>query len=289
MARPFRSSANVLFDTEVRRVSRLSPGFVRLTLTGAHLNQFAAHGLDQRIKILVPTGRYHSHFDDELVHESEWRRRWRDGADTDRPALRSYTISAVRPGQREVDIDFFVHASPGPASSWALTAKLGARLLVSGPSSRLTEQASGIQWSPGGAVQVLLAGDETAFPAIRGIASTLPPSIRTTIILEVGDPADADWLIRDLPGRSVSVYRRARSAGGFALLPAVEAWTRAAGADAAALGAGFYAWVATESSQVARVRALLQEAGIDPGRVHSQGYWNDRVRVDSPRWDVRLG
>jgi len=237
----------------------------------------------------VPTEEYPALFDDELLHESEWRRRWRHGADADRPALRSYTISAVRPGRREVDLDFYVHARPGPASSWAHTARVGARLLVSGPSSRLTDQPYGIQWSPGEAVQVLLAGDETAFPAIRGIASTLTSAIRTTIILEAGDPADADWLIRDLPGRSVSVHRRAPDAGGSALLPAVEAWTRVAGAGAAALGDGFYAWVATESTQVARLRVLLQSAGIEPGRVHSQGYWNDRVRADTPGGEVRTG
>ncbi|WEO76165.1 siderophore-interacting protein [Cryobacterium sp. SO2] len=288
-ARPFHSSANVLFDTVVRQVQRLSPGFLRITLTGAHLNQFAGHGLDQRVKILLPNGPYPAAFDHDLLPESEWRRRWRNTDAADRPALRSYTISTARPDHREVDLDFYVHARPGPASSWAETVQPGARLLVSGPSSRLSDQPYGIQFSPGTASRMLLAGDETAFPAIRGIASALGPSVRATIILEAGDPSDAAWLVADLPRHAVAVHRRGPDGSGSALMPAVAEWTRAVGADSAARGTDFYAWLATESAQVARLRDLLHGSGIDPARVHSQGYWNDRARAAEHRAEVRVG
>ena len=279
MPAPFHASANALFDTEVRQVRRLSPGFVRITLTGPQLNRFAAHGLDQRIKILVPFGAYPQVFDDELLHESEWRRRWRDLPGDARPALRSYTTSAVRPDLREVDLDFYVHARPGPASSWAAAATAGQRLLVSGPSSRLSENRYGIQWAPGTATRVLLAGDETAFPAIGGIVRALHPSTRATIMLETGESQDAAWLTPDLQPHRVSVHRRDPADGGSALLGAVAAWTRGPGAGAAALGGDFYAWLATESRQVSRLRDLLVGAGIGSERVHAQGYWNDRVRA----------
>ena len=280
MPAPFHASANALFHTEVRQVSRLSPGFVRITLAGAQLNRFAAHGLDQRIKILVPAGPYPAVFGDELLHESEWRRHWRDLSASDRPALRSYTTSAVRPDQREVDLDFYVHARPGPASSWAEAASVGQRLLISGPSSRLSEDRHGIQWSPGTATRVLLAGDETAFPAIRGIVSAMRPMIRATIILETGDPLDAAWLAREVRGHPVTVHRRgAADGGGSALRRAVAAWTRGAGSGAAVLGEDFYAWLATESRQVSALRGLLLGAGIAPAQVHAQGYWNDRPRT----------
>lgn len=279
MPLPFQASANALFHTEVRRVARLSPGFVRVTLTGAHLHQFAAHGLDQRIKILVPAGALPASLADELLHESEWRRRWRDIPAATRPVLRSYTTSSVRPEQREIDLDFYVHARPGPASSWALNARPGHRLLVSGPHSRLSDRPYGIQWSPGAATRVLLAGDETAFPAIRGIVTALHPSVRTTIMLEVGDPFDAAWLMQDLGTRPATVHLRNHPDRQSALVPAVQHWTRESGSAAAALGDTFYAWLATESGRVAQLRDLLHGAGIAPARVHSQGYWNERLRT----------
>jgi len=275
----FQSSPNALFDTEVRQVSPLSPGFLRITLTGAHLHRFAAHGLDQRIKILVPSGAYPATFDDDLLHESEWRRRWRELPAADRPALRSYTTSAVRPDLREIDLDFYVHARPGPASSWAVGARAGQRLLVSGPSSRLSNRRHGIQWSPGMATHLLLAGDETAFPAIRGIVAALHPTSRATVILEAGDPRDAAWLTAEIQGHAVTVLRREPAGGEPTLLRALEAWSGTSGAAAAARGDDFYAWLATESSQVSLLRTVLQGAGIVPDRVHSQGYWNDRART----------
>ena len=42
----FRTSPNVLFATVVTRVVRISPGFVRVTVTGPDLGVFAPYGLD---------------------------------------------------------------------------------------------------------------------------------------------------------------------------------------------------------------------------------------------------
>ena len=282
MTTPFQSSSNALFHTVVRQVDRLSPGFLRVTVGGDQLHRFAPYGLDQRIKILVPHEGYPAVFDDELLHESEWRRRWRDLPGADRPVLRSYTVSAVRPEHRGVDLDFYVHELPGPASDWAMRAVIGDRLLLSGPDVRLNDHRHGIQWAPGRAAEVLLAGDETAFPAIRGIALALRPAVHARILLEVGDPLDAVWLTDDLaalPGLTVTVHDRGTDSGGSALVRAVEDWTRQHGAAAAAAETGFYAWLATESSQVATLRDLLHRTEIRSDRVHSQGYWNSRARA----------
>ena len=132
------------------------------------------------------------------------------------------------------------------------------------------------------ATRVLLAGDETAFPAIRGIVSALHPLTRATIILEAGDPADAAWLTRDIRNHTVTVHRRGPADEGSALLRAVEAWSRAAGSGAGGLGDDFYAWLAAESRHVAQLRDLLFRTGISPERVHAQGYWNDRARDTAP-------
>lgn len=121
MTGAFDASPNALFETRVAAVGRVSPGFVRLTLHGPQLAHFVAHGPDQRIKLLVPQDRYPEAFAPraEPVPEREWRATWRELPDAGRPVLRSYTPSAVRTTDHEVDVDVFVHARPGPASRWA--------------------------------------------------------------------------------------------------------------------------------------------------------------------------
>ena len=128
----------------------------------------------------------------------------------------------------------------------------------------------------------MLAGDETAYPAIQGIARQLPPGVSADVILEAGDPADVDWLASSLDGHRVTVRRRGGVSGlrgGAALRDGIASWTRAHGQAAAAAGEDFYAWLATESSQVAQARDTLHQAGISLARIHAQGYWNDKLRT----------
>ncbi len=168
----------------------------------------------------------------------------------------------------------FCHARPGPASAWAAAARPGAAVLLSGPDVRRGNPDHGVQWDPGPATEVLITGDETALPAVRGILAALPPHHRARVLVEVGDPADAVGLAGAHPGVTVEVCRRP----GRSLLEAVTDWVGTHGAAAARLGDRFYTWNATESTRVARVRGLLHEAGVAPDRVHAQGYWHDRPR-----------
>jgi NADPH-dependent ferric siderophore reductase len=276
--RIFTASPNALFATRVVRAARLSPGFVRLTLAGPGLDRFAPYGLDQRVKILLgdPCPELAAG-----LPEREWRRVWRAVPEHRRPALRSYTAYAVRPADREIDLDFYVHDPAGPASDWALRAAPGDPLLVSGPDVTAGRPAHGIQWEPGPDVRrVLVAGDETAYPAIRGILTALPRHVVAHVLLEAADPADAATLgdVTHGPGRSVAVVLRDGAPGGTALSAAIARWARQHGPVAADLGAGFYAWAATESTRVRAVRDALHGAGLDPARVHTQGYWHDRPR-----------
>ncbi|WP_017539659.1 siderophore-interacting protein [Nocardiopsis halophila] len=275
----FTASPNVLFDTRVCAVRRPSPGFVRLTLTGPALDRFGPYGLDQRIKILVPPdGRIPEGLGGGLPSEAEWRARWRALPAPERPLMRSYTVAGVRPGDREVDVDFYLHDHPGPASALAVAARGGERVLLSGPDVRRGRPGHGIQWDPGPAGHVLIAGDEAAYPAIRGILASLAPSVRAEVVVEAGDPADAAWVARARPGCAPTVVPRAGEEPGAPLQQAIEAWAHGHGAAAAALGADFYAWTAAESTRVARMRDRLRAAGIAPGRIHAQGYWNAKGR-----------
>lgn len=220
--------------------------------------------------MLVPPGGYPSAFapSPEPVPESEWRACWRSLPTADRPALRTYTPSATRPEQQELDLDVFLHSPAGPASAWAAAAGIGERVLVSGPDTRRGRPAHGVQWRPGAATTVVLAGDEAALPALRGILATLGPDVRGHAFLEVDDPADAH-----LPAPHADVTVSVCVRGDRTLHAALDEWSRGHGDRAAAQQDGFYAWLATESTQVARLRTLLRDTGIPPDRIQAQGYW----------------
>lgn len=274
-------SPNVLFAATLRGAERIAPGFVRLALHGPELERLVPRGLDQRMKLLISQGCYPAELLEPLLPEAEWRRRWRALDPQTRPALRSYTVGAARPERGELDIDVYVHAEPGPASAWSLAARPGDPLLLSAPDARREWGLHGVQWRPGPAERMLLAGDETAYPAIAGILRSLAPGHRVDVVLEAGDRADVALVEPYLGGASLDVRMRAAGVpGGLPLERGVAAWAAEHGADAAALGERFFAWTATETGRVARIRSLLTAVGIRSDRAHAQGYWNDRPRSD---------
>ena len=136
-------------------------------------------------------------------------------------AMRTYTIREVRPGPRLV-VDFVLHLEPGasgPAAAWAATAAPGDTVGIIAP--RAGEVFGGIEWAPGGASRLLLAGDETAVPAISAILEQLPPDARGAAYLEV--PCAQDLLPLHAP-RGVDVRWLARDGRphGSLLAPAVR-------------------------------------------------------------------
>src|SRR3712207_604915 len=163
--RPYRVS--------VRRIERLSPSFSRVTFTGPDLVGFGTAGHDQRVKILLPlpgVGFDHLGVDDpDVIENGDWYLRWRDLPDHLRNPLRTYTVRAVRPEFAEVDIDFAAHGDIGPASAWVRRAAEGDQLVLVGPDAEGEDPRAGIEWAPGSATSLLLAGDETAVPAISAI------------------------------------------------------------------------------------------------------------------------
>ncbi|MFX5718523.1 SIP domain-containing protein, partial [Acinetobacter baumannii] len=80
----------------------------------------------------------------------------------------------------------------GPAGAWAEVAAIGDRILVVGPDARSEESAQGIDFHPGTAQRLLLAGDETAAPAICAILEGLGPGFVVDAFIEV--PTDDDAL-----------------------------------------------------------------------------------------------
>ncbi len=211
---PFR-----MFDVQVRRVEKLSPSFLRVTFTGHDLHEFADNGLDQRIKLVFPApdGGY-----EHLVRTGEWYAAWRAQPEERRNPLRTYTVRAVRPETSEVDIDLVLHGDAGPASRWALAARPGSEIVLLGPNDLWTGAHGGVEFSrPVRSHALLLAGDETAVPAIASILGSLPADEVGEVFLEV--PYEGDVLPVTAPaGVNVTWLAREGRAHGDLLVPAVR-------------------------------------------------------------------
>lgn len=284
----------------VKEARRLSPHFARITFTSPDFEVFGTDRRDQRVKLVLPDsdGRLCDigQEDPVAIDNGEWYTRWRDLPDEERMPFRTYTVRRIDPAALELDIDFVLHHDAGPAGEWAEVAGIGDRILVVGPDVRSEESAQGIDFHPGTAQRLLLAGDETAAPAICAVLEGLGSGFVVDAFIEVPTADDAlsvrtDARVRWLP--------RDDRPHGEALIEAVEAWTAASG-DVLARAAAprpqqlddidvdvdllwdspadaegeFYAWIAGESQTVKVLRRLLvQGCGVDRKRVAFMGYW----------------
>jgi NADPH-dependent ferric siderophore reductase len=191
----------------------------------------------------------------------------------ERPWVRSYTVRAHDRDRATVDVDFVLHEHAGPATRWALAARPGDTLGMFGPSPDfarpvpLTDSIAAAEW-------VLLAGDETALPAIGTLVEALPAGTHAVAYVEVADRDEEQrlhtrgdltlhWLHRGTtpPGR------------GTALLDAVR------GAD---LPTGEpFAWLAGEAGAVRALRRhLTRDRGFAKRAVEFSGNWRLRLSQD---------
>jgi NADPH-dependent ferric siderophore reductase len=284
------------FDVRVAAVHRLTPHFLRITFTGEDLDELASGGADQRMKLLFPLP------GDErpvLPDGDDWYAAWRALPADRRCPMRTYTVRAARPLQRELDVDVVLHGATGPASAWAETAQPGDEIVLVGPNARFPGAAGGVEWRPpAGGGALLLAGDETAVPAISAIAEALPVGTGARVVLEV--PTEADVLELDVPADVQLTWLPRRHGGterprGVLLRVAVEAAATDLGGrspsrdgddldpdepvwevpvDAPGRAGAPYVWLAGEAGVVTQLRRhLLREVGLDRRSVAFMGYW----------------
>jgi NADPH-dependent ferric siderophore reductase len=188
---------------------------------------------------------------------------WPDGAHG--VSLRSYTARRQDVVAAQVEIDFVLHGD-GPAAAWATAAAPGALLGVAG--------AGALGDRPAG--HLLLAGDETALPAISRILAAAPAGSRGLALLEVAGAAEEQSLTAPEGVTVRWLHRGATPPGESTLLAdAVAAVDRPDGDDV-------FAWVAAESAAVRTIRADLRGRwGLGRAQHHAIGYWR-RGRAMSP-------
>lgn len=249
---------------DVLRVSDVTPGMRRITLGGPELAAhtaangypvaaFRSDGFDDEFKIIL------KHPDVETAigpTQADGLLNW--PRDNPHMLFRTYTVRRWDPVAGELDVDFVNHGV-GPAATWAYRVQPGERVQIAGPKSS--------SLPPVGADWTLVAGDETALPAIGRWLEEWPDGARGQVFIEVAQPehrqelrvpdgVSLTWLSRDgaEPGTTTLLFDAIRDAPWW---------------DGTVL-----AWVAGETLTLTPIRRWLRnEKGLAKEAIDVTGYW----------------
>ncbi|MFZ2529909.1 MAG: siderophore-interacting protein [Rhodococcus sp. (in: high G+C Gram-positive bacteria)] len=181
--------------------------------------------------------------------------------------LRTYTIRSVDPTQREIAVDFVVHGDQGVAGPWAMSARPGDTVVVRGPGGAYRPDPDA-DWH-------LLAGDETAIPAIAAALESLPSDAIGRVFIEVAG-ADDEIVLTAPGGVEITWLYRGTDAGSAgadrvgANAPLVAAVTGTQWLQGTA-----HVFVHGEAETVMHhLRPYIRkERGVPAARASISGYW----------------
>lgn len=173
----------------------------------------------------------------------------------ERAPIRTFTPRHLDTGKRELTLDVVLHEH-GLASDWARAAAIGDEVAVSGPGRGYAIDLD--------ASAYLLAGDESAIPAIGQLLEVMPPEMPVQVHVEVADPA-ARLALPHHPGTHLTWHDLPTGAPpGAALAAAIEALDDMPPA----------VWVAGEAASVQRIRKhLFDVRGLTRSAATVRGYW----------------
>ncbi|MBU8817606.1 siderophore-interacting protein [Mycolicibacterium goodii] len=166
-----------------------------------------------------------------------------------------------------IDLDVVLHAR-GVGTEWAARARRGDRVGLDHARSWYRPDPDA-QWQ-------LLMTDLSGLPATARILDVLSPTVPVTVIAEVADSADLDYL---------PVHASAR------LIPSIGTGNGNAPSELANLvrelklpqGRG-YCWFAGEAAESRAVRKYFRGLGYQVDQLDITGYW----RFDSETWDAKF-
>lgn len=247
--------------TTVETVEWISAGMVRITAVGGELSRFQLGAFtDSYVKVMFlnPAASYQRPIDVEAIRASHPSENW--------PRLRTYTVRDWDPERLALTLDFVVHGTQGRAGPWAAAARPGDELLLLGPGGGYTpDPAAG--WH-------LLAGDESALPAIAATLAALDQHATVLAFIEVHGAED-ELPLQAPAGARIHWLHRGELPFGDRLVPALEAADWPDGVP--------QVFVHGEAGMVKRLRMLLKvERGIPPERLSISGYW--RLGSDDEGW-----
>jgi NADPH-dependent ferric siderophore reductase len=234
----------------VAGTQQLSPRLMRVTLTGSELQGLVIEQPASSVRVLLP-----SPGEAELVIP-----RWNGNefllSGGRRPAIRTFTPGRVDDLAQKLDIDVVIHGR-GVASAWAESAVGGEPAAVSGPGRGYVIDRD--------APAFLLAGDETALPAIGQVIAAIPRETPVQVVIEVADARAQIDLLAHPRAEVAWLVLPPEGAPGDALVTGVR------DAD---IAPETRVWAAGEAAAMQRVRRhLFEERGLPRRHALVRGYW----------------
>lgn len=212
----------------VSAVENITPQMRRITLTSPDLATFVSASFDDHIKLMFP-------------------------GSGEQPEMREYTPRRFDSATNTLVIDFALHDA-GPATAWAVAARVGATLQIGGP--------RGSAVIPDDFDWVLLVGDETALPAIGRRLEELRAGVPVTSVV-LGEAQEiatkASWTPH-------WINRAGASDDTAALRAALDAITLPQGEG--------FVWIAAEATVARSLRSYIVETrGHPKAWTKAAGYW----------------
>lgn len=229
----------------VRRTESVSPRMTRVILAGDELRGFSIDQPAASVRLLLPSG--------GVLEIPVWAGNEFMLEDGTRPIIRTFTPRRFDAEALELHIDVVLHGS-GAASTWAETAHPGDEVAVSGP-------GRGYDIDPD-ATGFLLAGDETAIPAICQLLEYLPDV-----------PIAAHLLVSDASAR-VDLHRNIDVTWHMATDGSNPRETLSNAIRATDLAPGLQIWAAGEAATMQRIRSyLFRDIDFPRSQATVRGYW----------------
>jgi NADPH-dependent ferric siderophore reductase len=222
---------------------------LRIVLGGDELAGFAIESAASSVRLLLPPP------GSETLVMPTWSGNQFELPDGSRAPIRTFTPRYFDDRSSELTLDIVLH-DQGAATDWARSARSGDEVAISGPgrSEDLDPAAR----------SYLLAGDESAIPAIGQLLEAIPRDRSIEVHIEIADPT-ARIELPAHPGATVTWHdAEIGAAPGDAVVAAVMATDPLPDA----------VWVAGEAAAVQRLRKhLFDERGRTRSTVTARGYW----------------
>jgi NADPH-dependent ferric siderophore reductase len=256
----FRAGGRNRFTARRARVvsiEQVAPVLLRVRVTGPDFADFTSGGPADHVRVFFPDPETGELVAPSAVGPGE------DGiVRPDAPThARDFTPLRVTTigGEVAVDLDFYLHASPGPASRWASETRIGDELVIVGP--------RGSKAAPQAAARLVLIADETALPSATRWAAEVPEATTVDLIALTAD--NGSWVeeyIATTSGRTDVRIHHLDSAG--------DPDAVVTSLDTVGVDASTFVFAAGEASALVPLRRRLRRTlALSPEQIALSGYW----------------